>query len=172
MEQRPCSRARGSLSPPASRGKITGVTGPGTRVIPARLSTPGRPALPSSQSRPGSPPRVIPGCKRLHSQLFRVHCEALRELGRAEQLPRCVGGGPGQIRTADLRFRKPLLYPSELRGLAGVTPLSHSALARSARGQTRPKQARGPSPAGCPPITKVPIPATSAPQKPATRNAY
>src|SRR5437016_12780917 len=23
---------------------------------------------------------------------------------------------PGQIRTADLRFRKPLLYPSELRG--------------------------------------------------------
>ncbi len=26
-------------------------------------------------------------------------------------------GGPGQSRTADLRFRKPLLYPSELRGL-------------------------------------------------------
>ena len=25
-------------------------------------------------------------------------------------------GGPGQSRTADLRFRKPLLYPSELRG--------------------------------------------------------
>src|ERR1700692_1633068 len=24
--------------------------------------------------------------------------------------------GPGQSRTADLRFRKPLLYPSELRG--------------------------------------------------------
>ena len=26
------------------------------------------------------------------------------------------GGGPGQSRTADQRFRKPLLYPSELRG--------------------------------------------------------
>src|SRR5262249_21620603 len=25
-------------------------------------------------------------------------------------------GGPGQIRTADLRFRKPSLYPSELQG--------------------------------------------------------
>ena len=25
-------------------------------------------------------------------------------------------GSPGQIRTADLRFRKPLLYPSELQG--------------------------------------------------------
>ena len=25
-------------------------------------------------------------------------------------------GGPGVIRTRDLRFRKPLLYPSELRG--------------------------------------------------------
>jgi hypothetical protein len=27
-------------------------------------------------------------------------------------------GGPGQSRTADLEFRKLLLYPSELRGLA------------------------------------------------------
>jgi hypothetical protein len=26
------------------------------------------------------------------------------------------GGDPGLIRTADLRFRKPMLYPSELRG--------------------------------------------------------
>jgi hypothetical protein len=25
-------------------------------------------------------------------------------------------GGPGRSRTADLRFRKPTLYPSELRG--------------------------------------------------------
>jgi hypothetical protein len=25
-------------------------------------------------------------------------------------------GGPGQIRTADLRFRKPSLYPTELQG--------------------------------------------------------
>jgi hypothetical protein len=29
-------------------------------------------------------------------------------------------GGPGQSRTADLRFRKPLLYPSELRGHAWI----------------------------------------------------
>ena len=29
----------------------------------------------------------------------------------------CVGfGGPGRSRTADQRFRKPLLYPTELRG--------------------------------------------------------
>ena len=34
-------------------------------------------------------------------------------------------GGPGRSRTADLRFRKPSLYPSELRGLADLAPLSH-----------------------------------------------
>lgn len=34
------------------------------------------------------------------------------------------GGGPGQSRTADQRFRKPLLYPSELRGHRS-TSLSH-----------------------------------------------
>ena len=37
-------------------------------------------------------------------------------------------GGPGQSRTADLRFRKPLLYPSELRGQCGATPVSHMSL--------------------------------------------
>jgi hypothetical protein len=26
-----------------------------------------------------------------------------------------IGGGPGKTRTSDLRFRKPLLYPAELR---------------------------------------------------------
>ena len=36
-----------------------------------------------------------------------------------EVLEKC--GGPGQSRTADLRFRKPLLYPSELRGRCDVT---------------------------------------------------
>ena len=30
-------------------------------------------------------------------------------------------GGPGVIRTPDLRFRKPLLYPAELRGLDFLT---------------------------------------------------
>src|SRR5579872_3329652 len=37
-------------------------------------------------------------------------------------------GGPGQSRTADLRFRKPLLYPSELRGQGEFAPLSHVGL--------------------------------------------
>src|SRR5262249_8134023 len=34
---------------------------------------------------------------------------------------------PGQSRTADLRFRKPLLYPSELRGrgLILTSPIAH-----------------------------------------------
>ena len=30
---------------------------------------------------------------------------------------RGICGGPGGIRTPDLRFRKPLLYPAELRNL-------------------------------------------------------
>jgi hypothetical protein len=34
-------------------------------------------------------------------------------------------GGPGRSRTADLRFRKPSLYPSELRGHANVTLSYH-----------------------------------------------
>jgi hypothetical protein len=33
-------------------------------------------------------------------------------------------GGPGKTRTSDLRFRKPLLYPAELRDhLANVQPM-------------------------------------------------
>ena len=32
-------------------------------------------------------------------------------------------GGPGQSRTADQRFRKPLLYPSELRGRKRCSPI-------------------------------------------------
>ena len=39
-------------------------------------------------------------------------------------------GGPGVSRTRDLRFRKPLLYPSELRGHGDVTPLCHVSLQR------------------------------------------
>src|SRR5262245_50734951 len=35
-------------------------------------------------------------------------------------------GGPGQIRTADLRFRKPSLYPSELQGLLRKSTSLHS----------------------------------------------
>ena len=37
-------------------------------------------------------------------------------------------GGPGQSRTADLRFRKPLLYPSELRGRVYNQQLSNTLL--------------------------------------------
>ena len=36
-------------------------------------------------------------------------------------------GGPGRSRTADQRFRKPLLYPTELRGRS-VASLSHAGL--------------------------------------------
>ena len=39
-------------------------------------------------------------------------------------------GGPGQSRTADQRFRKPLLYPSELRGQLDVVALSHGTFPR------------------------------------------
>src|SRR5437879_9344655 len=46
-------------------------------------------------------------------------------------------GGPGQSRTADQRFRKPLLYPPELRGQCDVTPLSHVNLPRQERCEFR-----------------------------------
>src|SRR5437764_163985 len=39
-------------------------------------------------------------------------------------------GSPGVTRTPDQRFRKPLLYPSELRGHSDATPLSHVSLRR------------------------------------------
>ena len=45
-------------------------------------------------------------------------------------------GGPGQSRTADLRFRKPLLYPSELRGRWEFAPLSHVVLTIQLRDAT------------------------------------
>ena len=41
-------------------------------------------------------------------------------------------GGPGQSRTADLRFRKPLLYPSELRGQGNFSSILHTRLRASA----------------------------------------
>src|SRR5690349_10303237 len=37
---------------------------------------------------------------------------------------------PGRSRTADLRFRKPLLYPSELRGRGGAKLLNCSSLCK------------------------------------------
>jgi Phage integrase family len=47
-------------------------------------------------------------------------------------------GGPGRSRTADLRFRKPSLYPSELRGLIDGTPLSHVSFPPEPRSQAPP----------------------------------
>jgi len=46
-------------------------------------------------------------------------------------------GGPGQSRTADQRFRKPLLYPSELRGRSEVISLSHINLRSRAEREAR-----------------------------------
>ena len=43
-------------------------------------------------------------------------------------------GGPGRSRTADQRFRKPLLYPTELRGRCNLTRLSHAGLPKQALG--------------------------------------
>jgi integrase len=43
-------------------------------------------------------------------------------------------GGPGRSRTADQRFRKPLLYPSELRGPCGTKALSHVESGRPSAG--------------------------------------
>ena len=40
---------------------------------------------------------------------------ALQKQATREPSLKC-NGGPGVSRTRDLRFRKPLLYPSELRG--------------------------------------------------------
>jgi hypothetical protein len=46
---------------------------------------------------------------------------ATRASGYPDELSEVVDnrGGPGVIRTPDLRFRKPLLYPAELRGQSG-----------------------------------------------------
>src|ERR1700752_5147474 len=41
-----------------------------------------------------------------------------------------LGGGPGESRTPDQRFRKPLLYPSELQARRGVSILSRVARIR------------------------------------------
>jgi hypothetical protein len=41
-----------------------------------------------------------------------------KQMAVAQQLSSNVQGGPGKTRTCDLRFRKPLLYPAELRDQA------------------------------------------------------
>lgn len=39
------------------------------------------------------------------------------------ELTEAGGSTPGRIRTFDLRFRRPLLYPAELRARQGKTPM-------------------------------------------------
>src|ERR1700683_2279902 len=46
----------------------------------------------------------------------------------------CDYGGPGRSRTADQRFRKPLLYPTELRG-RDIGSLSHGNLSQLGAGE-------------------------------------
>src|ERR1700730_702690 len=60
------------------------------------------------------------------SELQFLACSWAKSLARAAPrvnadlaVSKAGSGGPGQSRTADLRFRKPLLYPSELRGQRG-----------------------------------------------------
>ena len=54
-------------------------------------------------------------------------------------------GVPGRTRTCDPRFRKPMLYPAELRGLNGLVAISGSfgsLLAHSQRGLAAGKDSR------------------------------
>ena len=53
---------------------------------------------------PGYEPGELPGCstpRKVYQNIF--------------QLKTYSSGGPGRIRTCDLRIRSPLLYPAELR---------------------------------------------------------
>src|SRR6185437_6311232 len=70
------------------------------------------PSLPTASLTP----LIAPGYPRLRRPNFR--CKRLKKWG----------GSPGVTRTPDQRFRKPLLYPSELRGHGDVIPLSHVTL--------------------------------------------
>ena len=75
--------------------------------------------------------------RRVGSEMIRPACVAQFKAGNFEELAPWsrIGahnlrapdrsGGPGQSRTADQRFRKPLLYPSELRGQRSNS-LSHA----------------------------------------------
>ncbi len=66
-----------------------------------------------------SPPSLkLPPTQKLPPSL-KLRRDSLRSFaGAPSRSPRwrVKAGDPGLIRTADLRFRKPMLYPSELRG--------------------------------------------------------
>ena len=44
----------------------------------------------------------------------------VRKLEQSSGFPLCTGSAPDRIRTCDLRFRRPTLYPTELRARADV----------------------------------------------------
>ena len=59
---------------------------------------------------------------------------AMTDFGeRADDLSHCNAGGPDRTRTCDLRFRKPLLYPAELRD-RWSTPSIRPAVAHAGTG--------------------------------------
>ncbi len=49
----------------------------------------------------------------------RGNIQPTNRAGRTDFLSDFLDGGPGKTRTCDLRFRKPLLYPAELRDQQG-----------------------------------------------------
>ena len=77
---------------------------------------------------------------------------AQRAEGRAIKTQLITSGGPGRSRTADQRFRKPLLYPTELRGRILIVMEQsrnvieeHPPKVESARGRKRSACPRGSS---------------------------
>jgi hypothetical protein len=63
---------------------------------------------------------------RCPTQLPDASCETARAIGtRKSPAERGFYSAPGEIRTPDLRFRRPTLYPAELRALTGPTNADH-----------------------------------------------
>jgi hypothetical protein len=65
---------------------------------------------------------IADGMGALPGRKFKISESIEHELHWGYRASDRKDGGPGQSRTADLRFRKPLLYPTELRGLLLLTP--------------------------------------------------
>ena len=83
---------------------------------------------PSLHEGNGSTTAKVTRSKSSHRRDFGLVTQLLQRTEKG------MNGDPGLIRTADLRFRKPMLYPSELRGhvfrqqlaAVGVTLISPS----------------------------------------------
>jgi hypothetical protein len=110
--QREAAPARGprSTGRPDSDGLSSGLRGgPEPHLTSCRSRTvPTRPLL-FVPNGPDEPRRLRKDTSALRTQPAGATCSCTRQ----SQLG---GGGPGRSRTDDTRFRKPLLYPSELRG--------------------------------------------------------